>query len=56
MEKTKLYHCKIWNNGALERDFIPCKDPNGVVCLYDKVEGKYYYNQGTGDFTAGPEV
>ncbi len=54
--KAKMYYCKILDNGTLVRDFIPCKDKNGIVCLYDKVEGKYYYNQGTGEFIAGPEV
>lgn len=52
----RLYYLKIYDNKSLVREFVPCKDPNEVVCLYDKVECKYYYNQGTGDFIAGPEV
>lgn len=50
----KLYSCQIYDNGTLVRDYVPCKDPDGVVCLYDKVEGKYYYNAGTGEFTGKP--
>lgn len=52
----KMYSCKFYENDTIIRDFIPCKDKEGIVCLYDKVEGKYYYNQGTGEFLAGPEV
>lgn len=48
--KMKLYSCKIWDNGNLIRDFIPVLDENSVVCLYDKIDRKYYYNQGTGEF------
>ena len=49
----KIYYCQIYDNGTLVRDFWPCYDPDGVACLYDKVEKKYYYNAGTGAFTAG---
>lgn len=55
-DNLRVYSCKIYDEETLVREFIPCKDPNGVVCLYEKVEDKYYYNQGTGDFVAGPEV
>lgn len=48
---VKLYYCKIWDGETLVRDYIPVLDSNGVACLYDKVEGKYYYNQGTGTFS-----
>ena len=49
----KIFYCKIWNkdNNTLLRDFIPVKDLSGIGCMYDKVEGKFYYNQGTGNFT-----
>lgn len=46
----KIYYCKIWDNGNLVRDFIPVLDENDVSCLYDKVENKFYYNKGTGEF------
>lgn len=52
----KLYSCQIWDNEELVRDFIPAKNENGVVCLYDKVTKEFYYNQGTGDFIGGDEV
>lgn len=52
----QLFNCKLWKNNELVRDFIPVKDPNNVVCLYDKVSKEYFYNEGTGTFIAGPEL
>ena len=51
--KQRIYWCKIYDNNVLVRDLWPCYDPDGVLCLYDKVEKKYYYNAGTGEFIAG---
>ena len=50
---AKLYYFKIYNGSTLVRDFIPAKDSNNVVCLYDKVTKTFFYNKGTGTFTAG---
>ena len=50
---SRIYYCKIWDGNALVRDFIPAKTDNNIPCLYDRVEEKVYYNQGTGNFTAG---
>ena len=52
----RLYSFQILSGGAAARDFIPCKNPDGVVGLFDSVGGSFYANQGTGAFTAGPEV
>lgn len=49
----KVYFYKIYENGTLIRDFIPVKNQDNVACLYDLVEGKFYYNKGTGTFIAG---
>ena len=49
------YYVKIWDStNTLVRDFIPVLDPDDVPCLFDKVEQKFYYNAGTGQFIAGP--
>ena len=60
--KAKLFASKIYNNGVLAKDFVPCytkttvSDENGNSCavgtigLYDRVERKFYTNQGTGTF------
>lgn len=53
---AKLYSCQIYDNDTLIRDYWPAKDPDGAVCLYDKASKEYVYNDGTGNFTAGPEV
>ena len=46
----KLYSFKLYNNTDLIRDYIPVIDSSSRPCLYDKVEKKCYYNQGTGEF------
>lgn len=51
--KEKIWGYKFYLEGTLIRDLWPCYDPDGVACLYDKVEKKYYYNAGSGAFTAG---
>ena len=53
LASMRLYSCQIYEGSTLVRDFWPCYDSDGVLCLYDKVEKKYYYNQGTGEFIAG---
>lgn len=52
----KLFNCKFYNNDSLARDFIPCKNADGAVGLYDLIGQKFYGNAGTGSFTAGPVV
>lgn len=51
-----LYACQIYDNGLLERDYIPAMLTNGEVGLYDRVFHEFYRNAGTGEFIAGPEV
>lgn len=48
-----LYSCKIYDNGVLVRDFVPCQNDSGVIGLWDKVDGKFYKNAGTGAFLGG---
>lgn len=52
----RIYYTKIWDNDVLVRDYIPALDSNNRPCMYDRVEGKAYYNQGTGSFTAGKKI
>ena len=53
--KSKIYYCKIYNNGILVRDFVPCIKDDGEVGLYDLIGKQFYGNAGTGVFT-GSEV
>lgn len=54
--KAKVYSCKIYDNGTLARDFIPCKNTSATIGLWDDANSAFYGNAGTGTFTAGPEV
>ena len=37
----KLYYMKIYENGTMIREYIPCKNSNNVVGLYDKVNDTF---------------
>lgn len=52
LSKTRVFSCRVYENGTLIRDCWPCYDPDGVACMYDRVQKKYRYNQGSGEFTA----
>lgn len=52
----KMYYCKVWENGTLIRDFIPCQTRAGDVGMWDDVNSVFYVNAGTGTFTAGPVI
>ena len=55
--EAKLYDVKAYDvNDALIAHFIPAKDSNNIVGLYDTVSGQFFTNSGTGDFTPGPAV
>lgn len=45
--------CEVYENDALLCSLRPCFDPDGVACMYDRVSKRYFYNAGTGAFTAG---
>ena len=52
----KIYNYKHKRNGVLVRDFIPVLDWDMTPCMYDKVSGQLFYNEGTGTFTYGREI
>lgn len=54
--KVRVKKCKIREGGVLVRDYVPCRQPSGVVCMYDRVSGEYALNKGAGKFIAGAEV
>lgn len=52
--KTRVYSFKIYDNGKLVRDFIPCyRKADNVSGMYDVANSKFYTNSGTGNFTIG---
>lgn len=52
----RVYACKIYDNGTLVRDYVPCLDASGVAGLYDFVNGVFYADAAGGAFVAGPVV
>ena len=58
----KMYTCKIIDKNTVIRNYVPCccseivndaqNNPcaKGTIGLYDTIEGKFYTNQGTGEF------
>lgn len=54
--KARVYYCKMYDQGNLVRNFIPCyRVSDNEVGLYDTVNNQFYTNQGTSKFIAGSE-
>lgn len=54
---AKIYRCKIWVDGKVVRNMIPCyRTSDNVIGMYDVVNGVFYTNKGTGTFTKGFNV
>ena len=50
---NRCRYAKIYENGELVRHYIPVLK-NGMYCMYEQIQGKYYYNAaGVGYFTGG---
>ncbi|MBR0056288.1 MAG: hypothetical protein IJP66_03075 [Kiritimatiellae bacterium] len=48
---AKIYSAKIWLDGDLKRDFVPCLDADSKPAMYDRVSKGYFYNGGAGTFS-----
>ena len=54
---ARLYSFKLWQNGTLVRDLCPAFDPaDNAPCLFDKVSGRYFRDDGGYRLTAGGET
>lgn len=53
---AKLYYFKLFVEGVLVRDMIPCIDPNNIVGLYDLVNDVFYSSPNGALFVAGSTV
>lgn len=51
---TRFYYFRMYKNGTLVRNMIPCKNPQNVVGMYDLANGVFYTDESSGTFTAGP--
>ena len=57
MSSGKWYSCKLYDNGTLVRDLVPCyRKADNVAGMYDLVNNVFYTNAGTGSFTVGANV
>lgn len=54
VDGLRFYEVKIWKSGTLVSDLIPVR-VGSVGYLYDRVSGKLFGNEGTGNFVAGPD-
>lgn len=53
---TKIYYFRVYSNDNLVLDMIPCvRNSDGAAGMYDRVQNKFYPNQGSGTFVVGPE-
>lgn len=51
-----IYYFKLWQNGALVRNMVPCISPNNVVGMYDTVNDVFYTTPSVAAFVAGPSI
>lgn len=50
----KIYSMQMYENGSIVRDFQPARrNSDNVLGMYDKINGVFYGNNGTGTFGAG---
>ena len=52
----RLYYFKLFVEGTLVRDMVPCIDPNNVVGLYDLANNVFYSSPNGAAFVAGQPV
>ena len=54
--KARIYGVKIYEDGALVRNFIPCKRSGEVACFKDTCTGVFVGGENAYAFTAGGDV
>jgi len=53
----KLKDAKIWDNGVLIHEYVPCyRKADGVIGLYDIIQREFKTNAGSGSFSKGGDV
>lgn len=53
--RGRLYYLKVFDGNTAIFDFIPVR-VGQVGCLYDKISGELFENNGTGSFTLGNDI
>lgn len=54
--RVRIYRMTLREDGAVIADFLPAKDENDVVCMYEAITGLYFYNSGGGYFSPGSAI
>lgn len=52
----RVYSLKIYYGNFWLRDYVPCKDPNNVVGLYDLITETFFGSENSTSFVAGPNA
>ena len=57
ISQMRIYYFKIYENGVLVRNYVPCyRISDGVIGLYETVTGTFVTNAGEGTFTKGGKI
>ena len=57
LTRGRIYYAEFWKNGTLENQLVPARrKSDNVLGMYDKIQGNFFTNAGTGNFTGGPEI
>lgn len=56
LSSVRRYSTNVYEGDVLVRHYIPCETSGKEVGLWEDVEGVFRGNDGTGTFSAGPEV
>ena len=51
LTRLKIYSCRLYDNGTLIRDYIPCQNSEGVYGLYDLANNVFYQSATSYGFT-----
>lgn len=46
-----FYYCHMYSGDSMNAEIVPVKKKDGTLCLYDKINGRYLYNLGTGNLS-----
>lgn len=56
LAEAKIYYFKLFVEGILVRDLVPCKNSSNVIGMYDLVNDVFYISPNNVAFVGGPEV
>lgn len=52
----RIFSCQITTADGLVRNFVPCKNPDGVIGMYDVVNDEFYQSSSSDTFIAGTDL